>query len=230
MASGNDVVAAASRYLGVRYTYGGATPAQGFDCSGLVYKAFADLGIAVPRDTVGQLGAGTDPGGGHLPGDCVYFGNPSSGGVNQHVGIYTGGNLMVDAPHTGTVVRYDPIAGFGEPIIGWRRFWDTNTLLSTTAGLPTGGAAATQTGLSLPNPFGIPKDIQGFVTAFGKLLDGAYLIRFLEIVWGGAMMLAAVTLLVAVLGARNLDQVPAGQTINRGLGQMRGVGLAKLAA
>ncbi len=39
-----------------------------------------------------------------LPGDLVFFGNPI-----HHVGLYVGNGQMIDAPHTGAVVRYDPL-------------------------------------------------------------------------------------------------------------------------
>ncbi|MBI1238126.1 MAG: peptidase P60 [Alphaproteobacteria bacterium] len=45
-----DPVAAALRFLGVPYLWGGRT-AMGLDCSGLVQTALAAVGIAAPRDT-----------------------------------------------------------------------------------------------------------------------------------------------------------------------------------
>ena len=44
------------------------------------------------------------------PGDLVFYGSPV-----HHVGIYVGGGQMIDALHTGTVVRYDSIFALGEP-------------------------------------------------------------------------------------------------------------------
>src|SRR5256885_153305 len=45
-----DIVAAAERYLGCPYLWGGKS-FLGIDCSGLVQNAFRDIGIAVLRDT-----------------------------------------------------------------------------------------------------------------------------------------------------------------------------------
>jgi cell wall-associated NlpC family hydrolase len=97
----------ALRYLGVPYVFGGASP-SGFDCSGLVMYVYAQLGISLPHYTVAQWNA-TEPisQSQMAPGDLVFFNNLG------HVGIYIGNGQFVDAPHTGSVVRIDSIAGFG---------------------------------------------------------------------------------------------------------------------
>ncbi|HZT83980.1 MAG TPA: NlpC/P60 family protein [Gaiellaceae bacterium] len=97
----------ALHYLGVPYVWGGASP-SGFDCSGLVMYVYAQLGISLPHYTVAQWNA-TEPisQSAMQPGDLVFF-----NGLG-HVGIYIGGGQFVDAPHTGSVVRIDSIAGFG---------------------------------------------------------------------------------------------------------------------
>jgi cell wall-associated NlpC family hydrolase len=98
----------ALQYLGVPYVWGGASP-SGFDCSGLVMYSYRQLGISLPHYTVSQWNV-TEPisSSQMQPGDLVFF-----NGLG-HVGIYIGGGQMVDAPHTGSVVRIDNIAGFGE--------------------------------------------------------------------------------------------------------------------
>src|SRR4029077_16271349 len=96
------------------YVWGGASP-SGFDCSGLVMYVYAQLGISLPHYTVDQWNA-TSPGSlsAAQPGDLIFF-----NGL-EHVGIYLGGGQMVDAPHTGAVVRVESIYGFGS-IDGLRR-------------------------------------------------------------------------------------------------------------
>jgi cell wall-associated NlpC family hydrolase len=49
------------------------------------------------------------------PGDLVFFGSGTND-VSQ-VGMDVGDGLMIDAPHTGSVVRLDRMAGF-ERIVG----------------------------------------------------------------------------------------------------------------
>ena len=106
-------VQVALREVGARYVWGGENPGSGFDCSGLVQFAYARAGVQLPRiaqtqhDAGPALPSGTDP----AAGDLVFFGADT---VNvTHVGIALGQGRMVDAPHTGALVRVEPIAGFG---------------------------------------------------------------------------------------------------------------------
>jgi cell wall-associated NlpC family hydrolase len=104
----------ALQYLGVPYVWGGASP-SGFDCSGLVMYVYGKLGISLPHYTVSQWDDTESISQSQAqPGDLVFF-----NGL-EHVGIYLGGGEMVDAPHTGAVVRTESIYGFGS-IDGFRR-------------------------------------------------------------------------------------------------------------
>ncbi len=100
-------VAFANKQLGVPYVWGAESPGVAFDCSGLAQAAYASAGITIPRVAQAQYNAGPQVGGALKPGDLVFFGSGPTG--VSHVGIYIGGGQMIDAPHTGAVVRVEPI-------------------------------------------------------------------------------------------------------------------------
>jgi cell wall-associated NlpC family hydrolase len=103
----NGIVSIAAQYLGIPYKWAGATPASGFDCSGLVQYVFAQLGLSLPHNTVAQWNspdAVSVPRNQLQPGDLVFF-----DGLD-HVGIYVGNGDFIDAPHTGAFVRVDSLS------------------------------------------------------------------------------------------------------------------------
>ena len=110
------IVGIAMRYLGVPYRWGGASP-SGFDCSGLVQYAYAQLGISVPHSTYALWPMGTAISRDQLqPGDLVFF-----NGLG-HMGIYIGNNQMIHAPHTGDVVKISSLTGwYSTTYMGARR-------------------------------------------------------------------------------------------------------------
>jgi cell wall-associated NlpC family hydrolase len=103
-AAGAAAIAFAAAQLGVPYAWGGTGP-NGFDCSGLVQAAYARAGVPLPRVAQDQFDAGPAlPAGSPLePGDLVFFGSRPAG--VSHVGLVIGPGIMIDAPHTGTVVQ-----------------------------------------------------------------------------------------------------------------------------
>lgn len=106
-------VEAALAQLGSPYVWGAEGPST-FDCSGLTSFAYAAAGITIPRVSRSQFAAyaGMRPvDSTHLvPGDLVFFAdNPRDPATIHHVGLYIGRGLMVEAPHTGAVVRTSPI-------------------------------------------------------------------------------------------------------------------------
>jgi cell wall-associated NlpC family hydrolase len=100
-------VAYALAQLGTPYLWGGEG-AGGFDCSGLVQAAYAAAGVGLPRVAQAQYDAGPPVASGQplQPGDLVFFGaDPAD---VTHVGIVVSPGEMVDAPHSGAVVRIEP--------------------------------------------------------------------------------------------------------------------------
>jgi cell wall-associated NlpC family hydrolase len=107
--AGAMAVSWALSQIGTPYVWGGETPGVGFDCSGLVQAAYAVAGVSLPRVAQDQYDSTPklDPGAALEPGDLVFFGGgPGSiDHVGLYVGVISGQNVMVDAPHTGADVR-----------------------------------------------------------------------------------------------------------------------------
>ena len=92
-------VAFAYNQLGKPYVYG-ATGPNSYDCSGLVQAAWAAAGVSIPRTTYDQWAALPHvPLSALQPGDLVFF------DAEGHVGIYDGGNIIIDAPQPGLSVE-----------------------------------------------------------------------------------------------------------------------------
>ncbi|MFJ5924092.1 NlpC/P60 family protein [Kitasatospora sp. NPDC092948] len=95
--------AAVSR-IGSPYVYGSTGPAS-FDCSGLMYWAWRQAGVTLPRTSQGQASAGRRVSLAEArPGDLVIFFKD-----RHHVGMYAGGGVVVHAPHPGARVRYESV-------------------------------------------------------------------------------------------------------------------------
>jgi len=92
--------------LGKPYAFGATGPAA-YDCSGLMVAAWAAGGHPLSRTTTTQMGDGTATSQAQLsPGDLVLI--PGSGGTLAspgHVAMFIGNGLVVEAPHTGDVVK-----------------------------------------------------------------------------------------------------------------------------
>ena len=102
----SSVLASARALVGRPYLWGGRS---GFalDCSGLTSLVYAVHGAVLPRDTDDQARAGRAASLRALrPADLVFF---RSNGAVVHVGLFVSPGRMLDAPHTGALVRYDPI-------------------------------------------------------------------------------------------------------------------------
>ena len=96
--AGTSVIDVAKRYTGIKYRFGGTTPA-GFDCSGFVRYVYAQVGVDLPRTASSQATAGTRVSASEAKaGDIISF--TGKGGV-YHNGIYLGNGKMIDSPRTG---------------------------------------------------------------------------------------------------------------------------------
>ena len=69
------IVATAYKQMGKNYRLGGASPQKGFDCSGLIWWAYKQNGVSIPRVTSDQARTGVKiPSGKARAGDIVVFG------------------------------------------------------------------------------------------------------------------------------------------------------------
>ncbi|AFQ43495.1 C40 family peptidase [Desulfosporosinus meridiei] len=99
------IISTGKQYLGVKYVYGGTTPA-GFDCSGFVQYVFAKHGITLPRVSRDQYKIGTSVSYSNLqPGDLVFF-SLAKNGVVDHEGIYIGNGQFINAASSKGVTIY----------------------------------------------------------------------------------------------------------------------------
>ena len=115
---GERVVRFAVREVGMPYRWGGESPSNGFDCSGLVRWAYARIGVELPHSSYALYGEGRRVATSQLePGDVLFF-----DGLG-HVGLYVGDGKMVHAPHTGRDVEVVSLGGtnYGARLVGARR-------------------------------------------------------------------------------------------------------------
>ena len=122
MATAAQFVAKCESQLGVPYKWGGTSPQEGFDCSGLVYWACQQLAIpGTPRTSQAQWAAlqRVSP---PQYGDLVFFDVPSDGPYQPgHVGVYLSPGRMIDAPETGEDVSIQPFPFPGGTVMGYGR-------------------------------------------------------------------------------------------------------------
>lgn len=124
----SDFIDTLKEQIGKPYIFGGASPEEGFDCSGLVYWASAQNGMPIARTSEEQCA--TIP---HVadmePGDIIFFDVPADEEEDptqtppQHEGVYLGDNQMIEAPHSGENVQIITVPNIPgvEQIMGYGR-------------------------------------------------------------------------------------------------------------
>jgi peptidoglycan DL-endopeptidase CwlO len=100
----------AASQIGKPYLWG-ATGPDSYDCSGLTGAAYRAAGVNLPRTSRQQWFAGPQVElGAWMPGDLLFWGydtaDPSS---IHHVALYAGNGMMIAAPHSGDVVKLQPV-------------------------------------------------------------------------------------------------------------------------
>jgi hypothetical protein len=120
----DEIVQSAERFIGVPYRWGGSSPKQGFDCSGLTMTVYRLNGLSLPRSSREQYKAGTPIGRSQLlRGDLVFFAT-SGGRQVSHVGIYSGDGKFIHAPKKGKRIRTESLSNsyFRSRYVGARTY------------------------------------------------------------------------------------------------------------
>jgi cell wall-associated NlpC family hydrolase len=111
---GSHVVATAIAFamaqIGKPYQWGGTGP-DAYDCSGLVYAAYAAAGIHIARTTYQwQQDGPVVPLSQIQPGDLLFSaGSDGTASDPGHVVMYLGNGQVIQAPQTGQDVQVDPV-------------------------------------------------------------------------------------------------------------------------
>ena len=120
-----SIINTATRYVGVPYRYGAASPSA-FDCSGFVGYVYGEAAkIPLPRSSRQIWVSGLPvPLAKAQPGDILVF--DTAGGVPSHVAILLDKNRMIHAvsqgPRTGVMISSLNDSYFGPRLIGVRSF------------------------------------------------------------------------------------------------------------
>jgi hypothetical protein len=106
----DHLVTTAKRYISYPYTWGGDSPDEGFDCSGLVLAVYRLNGLNLPRTSSEQFKTGNPVPPDRLKkGDLVFF-KTVPGAKVSHVGIYVGNDLFIHASSRNRIIRYDSLS------------------------------------------------------------------------------------------------------------------------
>jgi cell wall-associated NlpC family hydrolase len=119
-----EIVRTAESFVGVPYLYGGSSPDEGFDCSGLTMAVYDLNGFRLPRSSREQYGSGDAvPKGEIAKGDLVFFSTMMDGRVS-HVGVYVGDGRFIHAPGRGKKITVDSLSSryFERRYVGARTY------------------------------------------------------------------------------------------------------------
>lgn len=96
--SGKSIANYACQFIGNPYVSGGTSLTDGADCSGFIYRLYADYGYRVPRTSSQLRGVGTEVSYSEAqPGDIICY--------EGHVGMYIGGGMIVHASTQRTGIK-----------------------------------------------------------------------------------------------------------------------------
>jgi cell wall-associated NlpC family hydrolase len=113
--------------LGTDYQWGGSCtnphgsePMGRCDCSSLMQRSYAAAGVTLTRTTKTQVKEGKAVSLSAVePGDLLF--TEGTAAAPDHVGMYIGSGLIINAPHTGDVVRIATLAAWKSEVLAVRR-------------------------------------------------------------------------------------------------------------
>ncbi|MDD3876288.1 MAG: NlpC/P60 family protein [Bacteroidales bacterium] len=139
----NRLLYTANRYIGIRYRYGGNTPA-GFDCSGFVSYIFTKYGYELPRSSKDQALLGVKLRRESVrPGDLLFYkGRNTNSSTVGHVALVvdTSGNrirFIHASRHKGITYDFSDSDYYSRRFIGARRIFDKNYIDSLNISFTT---------------------------------------------------------------------------------------------
>ncbi|MFI9269556.1 C40 family peptidase [Kitasatospora sp. NPDC052896] len=108
-------IAFARSKLGLPYVWGGEGP-RGYDCSGLTMLAWAQGGKHLTHFAADQYAESTPVAYRDLrPGDLVFWSHTGKAADIHHVAVYVGDDQIIEAPHTGAVIKQASLWIMGPP-------------------------------------------------------------------------------------------------------------------
>lgn len=161
----SQLIQYAEAQLGKPYIFGTAGP-NTFDCSGLVTYVMGHFGVQLPHHSEDQATYGVQvPKTSIRPGDLVF--SDWGDGANSHVGIAVTPTKIIDAPHTGAVVRYDDLSpGYLAHVTAVRRI---NGVAGTAPTSVPGGGGGTGGGTG-----GLLSRFEGALVQAEQIFTGPY--------------------------------------------------------
>ena len=106
----SEIISRAESYLGIPYQWGGSSPEDGFDCSGLTMAVYQLIGLNLPHSAEDQFRMGTPVKKERLhKGDLIFFRTSGSKRIS-HVGIFTGNGRFIHAPARNKKIRIDSLS------------------------------------------------------------------------------------------------------------------------
>lgn len=197
---------------GDKYFYGGTSPSTGFDCSGLIYDALKQLGVAdPPRTSEAQYAWADKVNASQLePGDLVFAQFPGDNASPGHVGIYIGGGNIFSAQDPSLGIGISTVSSWGSNIVGYGRVPEVATSGQQTDASGSGiSLDSSLTGLAFPSQItGFFGDAKTFIDALLWVVNPASWLRIGAFWIGIVLLLLAIYAFISVGSGEPMFKIP----------------------